>query len=121
RARIVSGVKMVIEASGLVKELRDADLVFTGEGRLDSQTAFGKVPAGVAARAKKLGVPVIAIAGSLGKGYEAVYKKGVTSVMTITQGPVSLEESMARAKPLITDAAERAMRLFISGLAADKR
>ena len=120
-ARIVSGVEIVIEASGLVKELQDADLVFTGEGRLDSQTAFGKVPAGVAAKAKKFGVPVIAITGSLGKGYEAVYKKGVTSVMPIVHGPMSLEESIARAKPLITDAAERAMRIFLSGIPSKHR
>ena len=114
-AKIVSGIQMVIEASGLVAELRDADLVFTGEGRLDEQSAYGKAPAGVAKEAKKLGLPVIALVGSLGKGYESIYQSGVDSVLTITQGPISLEEAMANAEALITDAAERAMRLFLAG------
>jgi len=114
-ARIVSGVEMVIEASGLVDELRDADLVFTGEGRLDGQSAYGKVPVGVARRAKKLGVPVIAITGSIGKGYESIYGLGVDSVQVIAPGPLSLDESMANAEPLIVDSAERAMRLFLAG------
>jgi len=102
-------------AEGLVAELRDADLVFTGEGRLDEQSAYGKAPAGVAKEAKKLGLPVIALVGSLGKGYESIYQSGVDSVLTITQGPISLEEAMANAEALITDAAERAMRLFLAG------
>ena len=114
-ARIVSGVEMVIEASGLVDGLQDADLVFTGEGRLDGQSAYGKVPAGVAQQAKQLGIPVIAITGSLGKGYESIYGLGVDSVMVIAPGPLSLEESMANAEPLIVDVAERAMRLFLAG------
>ena len=114
-AKIISGIEVVIEASGLVAELHDADLVFTGEGRLDGQSAYGKVPAGVARRAKQFGVPVIAITGSLGNGYESIYRLGVNSVLVTAPGPVSLEESMANAAPLIVDAAERAMRLFLAG------
>ena len=114
-AKIVSGVEMVIEASGLADELRDADLVFTGEGRLDGQSAYGKAPAGVARRAKQFRLPVIAITASLGKGYESIYGLGVDSVLVIAPGPVSLEDSMVNAEPLIIDAAERAMRLFLAG------
>ena len=114
-AKIISGVEMVIEASGLVDDLHGADLVFTGEGRLDGQSAYGKVPAGVAKRAKKYGVPVIAIAGGLGKGWEAIYRMGITGVSVTAPGPISLEDAMANAGPLITDAAERAMRLFMAG------
>ena len=114
-ARVVSGVEMVIQSSGLIAELKDADLVFTGEGRLDGQNAFGKVPAGVAARARPLGVPVIAIAGSLGEGYQAIYALGIDSVLTIAPGPISLAEAMTNAGALIADAAERAIRLFLSG------
>jgi len=114
-AKIVSGVEMVIKASGLVAELRDTDLVFTGEGRLDEQSAYGKVPAGVAKQAKEFGVPVVALAGSLGKGYECIYRIGVDSVSVIAPGPISLEEAMADAEPLIADAAERVMRKFLAG------
>ncbi|MBI2851476.1 MAG: glycerate kinase [Chloroflexi bacterium] len=114
-AKIVSGIEMVIEASGLAEELADADLVFTGEGRLDGQSAYGKVPAGVARQAKKFGLPVVALAGSLGKGYESIYEAGVDAVTVIAPGPISLEEAMADASSLITDAAERAMRLFMAG------
>lgn len=106
---------MVIQASGLVDDLHGADLVFTGEGRLDGQSAYGKVPAGVAKRAKKYGVPVIAIVGGLGKGWENIYRMGITGVSVTAPGPISLEDAMANAGPLITDAAERAMRLFMAG------
>jgi len=115
-AKIVSGIEMVIEASALAEELRDADLIITGEGRLDRQSAYGKVPAGVAIRAKQADVPVIAITGSLGPGYESIYRLGVDSVMVVANGPLSLEESMSNVGTLITDAAERAVKKFMVGV-----
>lgn len=88
------GIEIVMEASGLEKEVRDADLLITGEGKIDSQTAFGKTPAGVAGAAKKYGVPVIAVAGSLGSGYERVYQHGIDAVFSIAPGICTLEEAL---------------------------
>ena len=115
KARVLPGVDVVIQATGLIEHLKEATLVFTGEGRLDSQTACGKVPVGVARKAKAFGLPVIAIAGEIANGYQAVYQQGIDAVFSIAPGPISLNQSMVRAEKLIADIAERAIRLFICG------
>ena len=115
KARVLPGVDVVIQATGLIEHLKGATLVFTGEGRLDSQTACGKVPVGVARKAKAFGLPVIAIAGEIANGYQAVYQQGIDAVFSIAPGPISLNQSMVRAEKLIADIAERAIRLFICG------
>lgn len=116
KARVLPGVDVVIQATGLIEHLKEATLVFTGEGRLDSQTACGKVPVGVARKAKAFGLPVIAIAGEIANGYQAVYEQGIDTVFSIAPGPISLNQSMVRAEKLIADIAERAIRLFICGV-----
>lgn len=116
KARVLPGVDVVIQATGLIEHLKEATLVFTGEGRLDSQTACGKVPVGVARKAKAFGLPVIAIAGEIANGYQAVYQQGIDAVFSIAPGPISLNQSMVRAEKLIADIAERAIRLFICGV-----
>jgi glycerate kinase len=115
KARIVPGVDVIIEATRLVEQLRDAELVFTGEGRIDSQTACGKVPTGVAQKAKEFGLPVIAIAGDMASDYRVVYKHGIDAVLSIAQGPISLSQSMANAERLIADTAESAFKLYLCG------
>ena len=115
KAELIPGIDIVIQATNLVEHLKDADLVFTGEGRLDSQTARGKVPTGVAKRAKEFGLPVIAIAGEILDDYHVVYEHGIDAVLSIAPGPISLSQSMAKAEKLITDTAERAIRLFLCG------
>ena len=115
KAELIPGIDIVIQATNLVEHLKDADLVFTGEGRLDSQTACGKVPTGVAKKAKEFGLPVIAIAGEILDDYHAVYEHGIDAVLSIAPGPISLSQSMAEAERLITDTAERAIRLFLCG------
>ncbi len=115
KARVLPGVDVVIQATGLIEHLKEATLVFTGEGRLDSQTACGKVPVGVARKAKAFGLPVIAIAGEIGSGYQAVYEQGIDTVFSIAPGPISFSQSTEMAEKLITDVAERAIRLFICG------
>ena len=85
-ATLRRGVELVADAVGLERRLRGCDLVITGEGRLDSQTVNGKTPAGVAAIAKRLGIPVIAICGCLGDGYEAVHAIGIDAVFPIAHG-----------------------------------
>jgi len=116
KAKLLPGVDIVIQATGLARHLEDATLVFTGEGRIDGQTACGKTPVGVARKAKEFGLPVIAIAGEIGDGYQAVYEQGIDAVFSIAPGPISFSESMEIAEKLISDVAGRAIRLFICGM-----
>ena len=113
KAKLVPGIDIVIQSTGLIDDLKDADLVFTAEGRIDGQTACGKVPVGVAQKAKDFGLPVIAIAGEVADEYWAVYQHGINAVLSIAPGPISLSQSMAEAERLIADTAECAIRLFL--------
>jgi len=110
-ASLKKGIDIVVEASGLENIIRDADLVITGEGSIDYQTAFGKTPYGVAKTAAKYNIPVVAIAGHIGQGAETLYEKGFTSIFSIAEGPISLEESMANCSQLLERASERIIRL----------
>lgn len=103
-ARLRSGVDVVCDAVGLDEYLEGAHLVITGEGCVDAQTVLNKAPIGVAWRAKRKGLPVIAIAGSLGHGYQAVFANGIDDVEAAVGTPVSMAPFA-----LVADAAERAM------------
>ena len=116
KAELLPGIDIVIQATGLAQHLKGAALVFTGEGRLDNQTARGKVPVGVARKAKTLGLPVVAIVGEIGDGYQEVYDQGIDAVFSIAPGPVSLDQCLAEAEELTSDIAERATRLFVCGV-----
>lgn len=96
-AELKRGVDIVIEATGLDSHVKDADLVITGEGRIDGQTIYGKTPMGVAKTAKRYGVPVIGIAGSLADGHEAVLEHGIDMVFTIVPGVCSLDDAIRQA------------------------
>ncbi len=96
-ATLRPGVDIVIDAIGLESLLQGADLVITGEGRIDRQSVFGKAPVGIAREAKRKNVPVVAIAGSLGEGAEAVYSCGINALFSVVQGPCSLEKALADA------------------------
>ena len=111
-AKLRRGIEIMCEVTGFDRQLEGADLLLTGEGRLDYQTSFGKTVAGLALRAKAAGVPVVAICGELGPGYRSSYEYGIGSAMSILPGPRSLDEAMTDAEDLIADAAERAVRLF---------
>ncbi len=74
------GIDIVIDITKLDEKIKDADLIFTGEGMIDFQTAFGKTPFGVAKVADKYGIPVLAIAGGIGKNAETLYNKGFESI-----------------------------------------
>jgi glycerate kinase len=115
-----SGIETVLDLNGFDRKLEGADLVITGEGRTDWQSACGKVLQGVGERAKKAGVPVIALSGSLGPGYEKVYEHGITSVMTTVNGPMSLEEALRNAKELYYQAALRMFRMIQTGTTMKK-
>jgi glycerate 2-kinase len=96
-AELKPGVDIVIEATQLESYIKDADLVITGEGRIDGQTIYGKTPIGVAKTAKKHSVPVIAIAGSIGTGSEAVYEHGISALFSVVPGAVDLSEALEKA------------------------
>jgi glycerate kinase len=91
-AKIVKGIDAVLELVGLNKIILDADLIITGEGRIDSQTIMGKVPVGVARVAMNFNVPVIAIGGSFGEGYEKVYDRGICCAFSVLNDFVQLKD-----------------------------
>ncbi len=114
-ARLRLGVDIMIDAVNLRERMKGASLVITGEGQIDFQTAFGKTPVGVAKVAKEANIPVVAIAGGIGEGAEAVYAKGIDSMLGIVHAPMSLEDAVEDALQLIADTAEQAARLVMIG------
>lgn len=112
------GVELIAELSGLSESLNGADLVFTGEGRMDSQTLLGKTPAGVARHAKERGIPVIALAGSLGEGYQALYDGGISAAFSLVPGPLSLDDACADAARFLRERAADCMRVWVVAQAA---
>jgi glycerate kinase len=109
-----SGVEVVLEVGGFENLVAGANMVITGEGCTDGQTAWGKAPAGVNAVAKKHGIPAIIICGSVGAGYEKLYELGVAGIVPMAPGPISLEEVMGRASYYLSQAAERTAHLVKS-------
>jgi glycerate 2-kinase len=114
-AQLRPGVDLVAEAIGLSSQIAKADLVVTGEGRLDGQTIHGKTPAGVARIARMHRVPVVAIAGALGKGYETAYEAGISAAFSLCRSPMTLDEAIAHALPLLSETAEAVARLWMAG------
>lgn len=114
-ATLRRGIELVMEAVNLEGVLaQGADLVITGEGEINSQTAHGKVPVGVARLASKYGIPVVALVGSIGEGAHAVFDHGIRGFMSIVPRPVSLAFCLENAAILLTEAAERLMRLLLA-------
>jgi glycerate kinase len=103
-ARIEPGVEVVALVVGLRERVRGADLVLTGEGRLDGQTGYGKTVAGVARIAAAEGVPVIVVAGTLGEGWERILESGVEGVELIVPRLGTLEEAMERPAEMLAAA-----------------
>ena len=114
-AELRAGVDIVMDTVDIERHLEGADLVLTGEGELDYQTLYNKAPIGVAHRARRLGVPVVAIAGMLGDRYELVYEHGIDAALSIPSGPMTLESSSDHAAELITEATERMLRIMQTG------
>lgn len=117
-ARFRPGVDIVAELGGLAQAVEGATLVFTGEGRMDAQTLRGKTPAGVARIARQAGVPVVALAGSLGEGYEALHACGISAAFSLAPGPITLQQALNDAERLLHDRARDVMQLW---MAAQKR
>nr|WP_242697898.1 glycerate kinase [Bordetella holmesii] len=114
RARFRPGVELVAERGGLAQALQGATLAFTGEGRMDAQTLRGKTPAGVARLAQQAGVPVVALAGSLGEGYEALHPAGITAAFSLLPGSHTLEHALTHASDYLTARARDVMQLWMA-------
>ena len=114
-AHLRAGVDIVLGTVRLDDYLPGADLVITGEGSTDHSTIYNKAPVGVAEHAKRLGIPVVDISGSLGSGYRDVHKHGIDAAAAITLGPMTLEDASSRAAELIADATEEMMRFMKVG------
>ncbi|MEG0858686.1 MAG: glycerate kinase [Pseudomonas sp.] len=106
------GIDVVAELAGLDQAVQGADLVITGEGRFDAQTLRGKTPFGVARIAKRHGVPVVVIAGTLGEGYEQLYRHGIDAAFALASGPMTLEQACTNAAALLQARAGDIARLW---------
>jgi glycerate kinase len=102
---------------GLDAAVRDADLVITGEGRIDEQTIFGKTPFGVATVAKRYGKPVIGMAGSLGRNAQVVHAHGIDAICSVLSRPCSIEDAIAEAAHNVRSTARNVAALLAMGQA----
>lgn len=114
-AQLVPGAKLVLDALTFAETMRGADLAITAEGRLDAQTAYGKAPGAVAAAARAAGARAIVLAGAVAMDEAALARLGFAAAIPLPDGPLTLDESMARAAELVTAAAVRALRLIKLG------
>lgn len=114
-SQLVPGIELILEAMQLETFIEKADIVVTGEGRLDGQTAMGKVPVGVAKLAKKYGKKVIAFAGSVTSDARACNEKGIDAFFPVVRGITTLEQAMEKeqAKQNIEETAEQVFRLLL--------
>lgn len=114
-AELRSGIELVLDALKIDQYLPGTDLLITGEGKLDGQSAHGKAPVGVARRAAKYNVPVIALAGSLEGDLDVFHREGITACFAVADGPLSLEESISRGPELLEIKSAEALRLWRTG------
>ncbi|WP_160063220.1 glycerate kinase [Psychromonas sp. L1A2] len=111
-ATLKPGIDLVLEAVQLNHYMDKTDLVITGEGRIDNQTIYGKTPMGVAKIAKQFDIPVIGIAGSLGKNHQAVYGCGIDAVFAAVPGAITLQQAFAEAHDNVANVAENIAKIF---------
>ncbi len=97
-ARLQMGITTVLDALAFEQKARGADFIFSGEGKLDTQSLRGKVVVGVARRAKEIDVPVIAVVGDIGDGIDAVYEEGVCAVFSINRVAVDFSQAKLRSR-----------------------
>lgn len=113
KAKFAAGIDIVLNVCGFEKELEDADLVITGEGRIDGQSAQGKVLYGIGNRAKEKKIPVIAIGGAVRPDSEALLDHGITAMFSIANGPITLDYAMEHGCELITQIVKNVMRVLL--------
>ncbi|KIN13096.1 glycerate kinase [Halomonas sp. IOP_14] len=112
-ATLKPGIEMIMQQAGMASLLARADLVITGEGRLDGQSLAGKTPIGVSRAAKRLHKPVIVLAGSLGDGWQACFDEGVTAAFALADGPMTLADALPRTAKLLEARCESLLRLWV--------
>lgn len=115
-ANMKSGIETVLDLIDFDERLDGVDLVVTGEGRIDWQSAFGKVPSGVGRRCQNKGIPAIAIVGGMGAGAEKIFEFGIASIIPTINGAMDIDEALTRAAELYRSAAERAFRMIRAGM-----
>ena len=121
KAEMKSGIETVLDLIHFDELLEGVDLVITGEGRIDWQSAFGKVPSGIGNRCRKKGIPAIAIVGGMGDKAEMIFDHGIDSIITTINGAMGLDEALERAEELYAGAAERAFRMVKAGMKISAR
>ncbi|GAK09898.1 glycerate kinase [Geomicrobium sp. JCM 19038] len=111
-AKLVPGIELVLEETNFKERVKHADLVLTGEGKIDGQSIYGKTPVGVALAAKEANKPVIAVCGALGEGYKTVYEHGIDAVFSIVPGAIDLEDALANGEQYLEETAENIARVW---------
>ena len=114
KGKLMPGVELLLDAAGFDEALKDADIVFTGEGRIDWQSASGKAPVGISRRCKKAGIPCIALCGSIGAGAEAVYEEGITAIFSAVAGAADFDDIKRTCKDDMRLLATSVTRLLLS-------
>lgn len=112
-ARLTSGIDTILDKVGFEEVIKGVDLIITGEGRIDAQSAYGKVISGISMRAGN--TPVMAIVGGIEDGFETIYEKGVAGVFSVFKNVMSLEYAMENANTLFAEAADRMFRILKLG------
>lgn len=115
-ASMESGIHTILKLLQFEEYVKEADLVVTGEGRVDGQSACGKVLSGIGELCSKYHKPVAVIAGGMGEGAEKIYSCGIDSIMTTVNGVMDMETAMVESDRLLTDAAERMFRFIQLGM-----
>jgi glycerate kinase len=110
--KLVSGIELVLRVLGFEEKTKGAQLVLTGEGKFDAQSAYGKVPVGVGRQSLKLGVPVVVVAGTVLPDAEVLHAEGITAYFSILNKPMSLQEAMDNGAELVENQVAEVMRLF---------
>ena len=112
-AKLEPGVEIVLKETNFYERVVDADLVLTGEGKIDGQTIYGKTPIGVAKATKRFNIPVIALSGTLGTDYEKVYNHGIDAAFSIVQGPCDLEDALKNGPNYLEGLARNVAKLLV--------
>ncbi|WP_110650559.1 glycerate kinase [Salinicola peritrichatus] len=111
-AALRPGIELVMDQVDFDSLLAGADWVITGEGQLDGQSLSGKTPIGIARRAERFGVPTVVLAGRLGDQWQAAFDYGITAAFALADGPITLDEALARCGELLSDRARTLARLW---------
>ncbi|NLB80717.1 MAG: glycerate kinase [Clostridiaceae bacterium] len=116
KAKMTSGIEMSLDIVEFDQKAVSCDLIVTGEGSVNAQSVFGKVPIGIARRAKRLNIPVIAIAGSIMDGAEQLYEHGIVSISPVICRAMDIEQALANSGEMFDKAADRMFRLLSVGI-----